>query len=296
MLPEPSTNQRALRREIDLRLEQLLKEQTSARVGAVVRDAVLGPGHRLRPLLLMLSAKECGAPAAQALDLACALEMVHAASLVIDDLPAMDDAKERRGRPAIHVQHGQAAAILAAIALLARAFAVVGQLPKAGAGLRVAMSQQLADLVDTLVSGQLDELQHVASVPSSQRHLLPDIAWSTTAARQRGVEDCIGRKTAAAFVSAVQMAVTLTPLSVVRSQALLDFAKHLGHAYQIDDDLRDVDEDVGRDTYVTVLGRPAAQALLLQHLAAARTLLPRQDGALGTFAATLFAGAWAAAA
>lgn len=296
MLPHRPRNLHALRHDINLRLEQLLDQQSSARVGVVVRDAVLGPGQRLRPLLLMLSADECGAPAAPALDLACALEMVHAASLVIDDLPAMDDASERRGRPAIHVLHGQAAAILAAIALLARAFAVVAQLPQTGAGQRAALSQQLAALVDTLVSGQLDELQHATPMPSPLKLVLPALPPATTAARQRAVEDCTGRKTAAAFVSAVQLAVMLTPQPVARSDALLDFAKHLGHAYQIDDDLRDADEDIGRDTYATVLGRPAAQALLLHHLAAARALLPRPDGALGSFAATLFAGAWADAA
>ena len=94
-----------------------------------IRYALLGPGKRLRPRLVLTAAESCGAAADVAMPAACAVEMVHAYSLVHDDLPAMDDDDLRRGRPTCHKQFGEATAILVGDALLARAFEILANLP-----------------------------------------------------------------------------------------------------------------------------------------------------------------------
>ena len=90
-----------------------------------MRYSLLAPGKRLRPLLVLLAAEACGGTAEQALPAACAVEMVHAYSLIHDDLPAMDDDDLRRGLPTCHKQFGEALAILAGDALLTLAFQVL---------------------------------------------------------------------------------------------------------------------------------------------------------------------------
>ena len=87
--------------------------------------ALLGRGKRVRPIMAMLACAHVGGSTGNALDFGCAVEMVHAASLVLDDLPCMDNAVLRRGAPTIHTTHGEDAAILAAVALLNQAYSVV---------------------------------------------------------------------------------------------------------------------------------------------------------------------------
>src|SRR5688572_3900023 len=87
--------------------------------------AATGPGKRLRPAIVLAAAEACGGTRATALPAACAIEMLHAYTLVHDDLPAMDDDDERRGRPTVHVAFGEAIAILAGDGLLTEAFATL---------------------------------------------------------------------------------------------------------------------------------------------------------------------------
>src|SRR5688572_14852579 len=94
------------------------------RFNEALRYAVFPGGKRLRPLLTLLGAGLGGASDAQALPLACAVEFIHTSSLVLDDLPSMDDADVRRGRPALHLVYGEGLAILTAVALLNQAYAL----------------------------------------------------------------------------------------------------------------------------------------------------------------------------
>jgi len=94
-------------------------------LGEAIRYALLAPGKRLRPRLVLLAAEACGGTIDDALPAACAVEMIHAYSLVHDDLPAMDDDDLRRGRPTCHKVFGEAVAILVGDALLARAFEIL---------------------------------------------------------------------------------------------------------------------------------------------------------------------------
>jgi geranylgeranyl diphosphate synthase type II len=114
------------------RLEQLLPAgEQVGQVYEAMRNATLVAGKRMRPLLLVLTAVDMGCKREQPglLDLACAIEMVHVASLILDDMPCMDDAQMRRGRPAIHCQYGENVAILSAVALLSHAFNVISRAP-----------------------------------------------------------------------------------------------------------------------------------------------------------------------
>ena len=100
--------------------------------------AATGPGKRLRPCVVIAAAEACGGTRAQAMPAASAIEMLHAYTLVHDDLPAMDDDDERRGRPTVHIKFGEAIAILAGDGLLTQAFGTLAELgPRAGAAVAV---------------------------------------------------------------------------------------------------------------------------------------------------------------
>ena len=110
---------------VDRALQDLVPRSESAGVSAAVADSLLAPAKRLRPILALLVAEALKGDPQGVLAAGCAVEMVHTASLILDDLPCMDDARLRRGRPACHVAHGESTAILAAFALLSRAYEIL---------------------------------------------------------------------------------------------------------------------------------------------------------------------------
>jgi geranylgeranyl pyrophosphate synthase len=132
------------------------------RLGEAMHYAALGPGKRLRPAIAIAAAEACGAPREAALPAAAAIEMLHAYTLVHDDLPAMDDDDERRGRPTVHVAFGEAIAILAGDGLLTAAFGALAELgPRAAdavavlarrAGVRELLAGQAIDLTTALAN------------------------------------------------------------------------------------------------------------------------------------------------
>lgn len=101
----------------------------SASLNEAIHYAVFPGGKRLRPIMVLLAAEICGARPETALPVACAIEFLHAASLIFDDLPAMDDAETRRGRKTVHAVFGEGIALLAALALLNQSYAIFGRLP-----------------------------------------------------------------------------------------------------------------------------------------------------------------------
>ena len=148
-LQGPATNELdAMKRSFEERIQQLLADNGDGAdlLSMSMRAATLGAGKRMRPLLLMLVARDLGCASPALIDVACAVELVHAASLILDDLPCMDDASLRRGKPAIHIQFGEDVAILASVALLSRAFGMLSQIPGYPAGhARAASSRAGAD-------------------------------------------------------------------------------------------------------------------------------------------------------
>ena len=185
-------NPRVLRTAIDRRLAGLFpKEPHASGLADAVRYAVLAPGKRIRPALAVLASWELGCGDLRALDPGCALEMVHAASLVLDDLPCMDDAALRRGSPSTHLAFGQDVAVLASVALLSRAFATIGAAPGLPAEHRTRLIAVLAEAVGSegLAGGQFRDLRGGSAHQAIG-----------------GLKEANHRKTGALFLAAVEMA------------------------------------------------------------------------------------------
>ncbi len=240
------------------RLRHVLGEADPADLlQSAMREAALGAGKRMRPLLMMLLARDLGCPPAGMLDAACAVEMVHAASLILDDMPCMDDAMLRRGRPTIHVRFGDDVAILAAISLLSRAFGLVATAPGIPADARTRMSSTLANAIGTkgLAMGQYQDLRSGRGKRSSD-----DIAVTNEL------------KTGMLFDVAVNMATVIAEAGDSVVLPLKRFAKAAGQAFQIRDDLldghdsavtgKDAGNDAGKATIVLTLGVEEAQRQL----------------------------------
>jgi geranylgeranyl diphosphate synthase type II len=193
-----------------------------------VRYALLGPGKRLRPQLVLMAAEACGGSVEAALPAACAIEMVHAYSLVHDDLPAMDDDDLRRGRPTCHKVFGEAVAILAGDALLARAFEVLaGEIQPPAIAARCCEVLGRAAGASTLVGGQAADL-HAAATGRDQRDDLEKL------------ESIHRRKTGALFVAAMELGGIVARANAEQLAVLAAYGRNVGLAFQITDDLLDV--------------------------------------------------------
>ncbi|MCS7306518.1 MAG: polyprenyl synthetase family protein [Thermoguttaceae bacterium] len=241
--------------------------------------ALLGPGKRLRPMLVLLAAEACGADPVQALPAACAVEMVHAYSLVHDDLPAMDNDDLRRGRPTCHKVFGDAMAILAGDALLTLAFETLakGVQPPERAATCCAVLAEAAGR-SGLVGGQVDDLvaQKHPSLPSkvfSERtcfagaqnlsshfqgtssprenelstHAHPPnrgqntpIQDSSIASLLEYLESIHRRKTGAMILASLRLGAVVAGAAESQHQMLAHYGQALGLAFQIVDDLLDV--------------------------------------------------------
>ena len=248
----------SLKATFEERLRQVMGEADPADLlHTAMREAALGAGKRMRPLLMMLLARDLGCHPAGMLDAACAVELVHAASLILDDMPCMDDAMLRRGRHTIHVRFGEDVAILAAISLLSRAFGLVATAPGIPADARTRMSSTLANAIGTkgLAMGQYQDLRSGRGERSSD-----DIAVTNEL------------KTGMLFDVAVNMATVIAGVGDSVVLPLKRFAKAAGQAFQIRDDLldgldstvtgKDTGNDAGKATIVLTLGVEEAQRQL----------------------------------
>jgi geranylgeranyl diphosphate synthase type II len=240
--------------------------------------SVLNGGKRLRPIISMAAARALGEDPARIVKTACAIEYVHCCSLVLDDLPSMDDASTRRGRPTTHRTYGVATSILAADALLMHAFKLIadnGVEAGADGGMLAAAVRELATAVGSygMVGGQHVDLVVAAS----------DSVDSET------LEYIQSRKTGLLFVLAATLGGTLLGAPVNKLAALRRYADSFGLAYQMVDDILDAEgdaekigKDVGQDankaTYVTVHGVEATRRAAREHLEAARAALEELDG------------------
>ncbi len=235
-----------------------------ARVFEAMRYASLGPGKRLRPFLVLAGAHLFGVRQPRALQVAAAIEMVHAYSLVHDDLPAMDNSHLRRGRPTCHRQFDEATAILAGDGLLTRAFEVLAHPDtQADPAVRCELVAALAAAAGAagMVGGQMIDL--------IAEHRTLDIGAITRLQRM---------KTGALIAFSCESGAILAKAPVEARAALRGYAHDLGLAFQIADDLLDVeglpaetgkpvgaDAAAGKATFVSILGveRARSQAELL---------------------------------
>ncbi|MBP5978672.1 MAG: polyprenyl synthetase family protein [Halomonas sp.] len=255
----------ALREALQNRLTQLLPEgHEHDLVCEAMREGTLAPGKRIRPLLLMLAAQDLGCEHDKPglLDLACAVEMIHAASLILDDIPSMDNALLRRGRPTIHSQFGENVAILAAIALLSRAFGVV------------AAADGLSDTCKTLAVAELSTAAGLQGLVQGQ---FRDLSEGGNARSAEAILTTNTLKTGMLFDATLQMAAIAAGTSPKVRHSLRCFAQDLGQAFQLLDDLsdglsstgKDINKDCGKSTLVAMLGTQAVRQRLQEHLRSA---------------------------
>ncbi len=273
---------------IEPRLDAALADtpEFAPRLLAAMRYALLAPGKRLRPALVLWAARACGGTWDAAAPAAVAVEMIHAYSLVHDDLPAMDDDDLRRGRPTCHRAFDEATAILCGDALQARAFeALATGLPAAVAGRGCGVLARAAG-PEALVGGQADDL-------ATERGWIADLRTEPHAAQVAWMERINRRKTGALFLAALELGGLSAGADAARLGLLAAFGRAFGEAFQIADDLLDAegseaavgkrvgkDADRGKLTFPTVLGleesRRRAHALAD---AAAEALAPLGEAA-----------------
>lgn len=238
----------ALRDEINTRLDQLLPggDRQPVSLHKAMRSSLLASGKRVRPLLCLLISEAAGGTGRSfALDAGCAIEMVHTASLILDDLPCMDDAAMRRGRPTTHKEFGQSTAILASVGLLNRAFGVIAEHPGASPALKTRTLEVLSEAVGSngMIAGQEIDLHERRNYD----HATP-------------IESVNWLKTGVLFVAAAHTGALAANLQPSAVGAVNDFAKHVGLAFQTADDLIDrmgdahsIGKDVGQDTEIPTL-------------------------------------------
>jgi len=227
-----------------------------------MRYSLLAPAKRIRAALVMASAVQWGAEPRRALDAACAVEMVHAASLILDDLPAMDNATLRRGVRANHKVYGEATAILSAIGLLSHAFGVVARDAGLSVDCRAAICDRLSVAIGPggLVAGQEIDLHGDAEKQTVE-----------------GVEQMYTGKTSALFCVSAEIGAIIGGACNDSRHAMHLYGEHLGVAFQTLDDIldavgsqssagKDVRVDTDRATVVTILGVAEAEYRATKHL------------------------------
>jgi len=252
---------------VNRRLPELLPrpEERPEPVHQAMHYALTGAGKRVRPVLTLAVAELFGERSEPVLDLACAIEMVHACSLILDDLPSMDDAALRRGRPTAHRVFGESVALLASLALLNRAYSLVAECahrlaPRRYTGEDVVHHLAAAIGSDGLIGGQALDLL------ARPEEMNLDV-----------LEYIHSHKTGALFMAAGELGAMAADARRRDLEVIARYAKNLGLAFQIADDLLDVlgtpeetgkdtGKDAGKVTFVKLLGVAGAQALAAELL------------------------------
>ena len=260
---------------IDARLATIVPSVQTwpARLHEAQRHALLSPGKRFRPLLCVFVAKGAGFDGEASIDVGCVAEMVHAASLILDDLPCMDDAELRRNQPTTHIAFDESTAILTATALLNRAFGVLSRLNHVDAERRMELVELLSYAVGSkgLIAGQM-----------------ADLANDDPNASIAEIERLNTLKTGALFDFSVEGAAVLARTTAAQRAALKDFSYHLGLAFQLMDDVKDtimsdeqaeksVGRDIGKATVLALAGSEAAMDRLSSYIESAKDALARAE-------------------
>ena len=248
------------RRELDAveaALDAWVPPDAQAGLGLAMRYGVLDGGKRVRPLLVLAASQAVGGLHDAALRAACAVELIHAYSLIHDDMPCMDDDVLRRGKPTVHVQFGEAQAMLAGDAMQALAFEVLTPADGVPPALQARLCSLLARAAGHagMAGGQAIDLASIG-VPLSEHDL----------------RDMHHRKTGALLQACVLMGAACGKTTPLEWQSLAEFGDALGLAFQVVDDILDVTQasetlgkTAGKDlhqnkpTYVSVLGLDAAR-------------------------------------
>lgn len=243
-------------------------------LGDAMRYAVLDGGKRLRPLLVLAASEAVGGNKAAALRAACATELIHAYSLVHDDLPCMDNDVLRRGKPTVHVKFGEADALLAGDALQALAFELL-----------TPEGDEIPATTQALLCRLLARAAGSQGMAGGQAIDLASVGIALNEAQLREMHRL---KTGALLQGSVEMGAACGTVSAAALAALRDYGAAIGLAFQVIDDILDVTADsqtlgktAGKDaaadkpTYVSLLGLDGARAQARQLLADALAALER---------------------
>ena len=251
----------------------------AGRLFEAMRYSLLAGGKRLRPVLVLAACEAVGGELEAALGLACAIEMIHTYSLVHDDLPCMDDDDLRRGRPTNHKVFGEAIATLAGDGLLTDAFKILASSagPARSSRFAQALLETVAELADAAGSAGMVGGQVI------------DLLGEGQALELAQLEHLHSRKTGALFVASVCGGARLGGATESQLASLREYAQALGLAFQVIDDLLDVesssetmgkrtnkDQARGKATYPALIGVDRSRAL-------AHDLAARADAALARF-------------
>ncbi len=197
-------------------------------IHAAMRYSLFAGGKRIRPVLAMAAAQAVSDVPAGVENAAVTLELIHTYSLIHDDLPALDNDDLRRGRPTCHKVYGEAMAILAGDALLTLAFEVLSRLPHVTAEVRVRLIEELARAAGTvggMIGGQVNDIEGERKMPTA-----------------RLLESIHRAKTGALIRASVRMGALYAGATEEELAGLTKYGEHIGLAFQIVDDILDVEE------------------------------------------------------
>jgi geranylgeranyl diphosphate synthase type II len=271
----------AQQKAVDAALDRWVppQDENPATIHRAMRYSLFAGGKRIRPLLAIAAAQAVSDAPIGIESCACALEMIHTYSLVHDDLPALDNDDFRRGRPTCHKMFGDAMAILAGDALLTLAFEVLAKMEHADASKRIELVRELAiasGTVGGMIGGQVNDIEGEGKHPTA--HLLESIHRAKTGALLR---------------ASVRMGAIYAGAAADQLAALTSFGEHIGLAFQIVDDILDVEQSsealgktAGKDaaqkkiTFPAVYGIERSREMAEEErLAAHRALQPFDDRA-----------------
>jgi len=256
--PDFPTRLREVAALVESRLDQLLPQPSGHQsvIFDAARYAALGGGKRLRPFLVVETARMLGGDLDAALTVGCALECLHVYSLVHDDLPCMDDDDLRRGKPTVHKAYDEAIAVLAGDALLTRSFGILGELD-----------------IDPLIRATLvTELAKSGGMSGMIGGQVVDITVAEGERDEALITELQAMKTSALIDFAVRAGGYVSGASTEQLAALSGYAVDMGLAFQIQDDILDVtgdaetvgkavgkDANLGKATFVSILGLEGAR-------------------------------------
>jgi geranylgeranyl diphosphate synthase type II len=244
---------------VDAELDRLVPPASTPpeTIHRAMRYSLFAGGKRIRPILCLEAARAASDFAPGVERAACSLELIHTYSLIHDDLPALDNDDLRRGRPTCHKQFGEAMAILAGDALLTLAFQVLGQI-RGAVGRRAQLVEELAVAAGTvggMIAGQVADLEGEGQEPTT---LL--------------LETIHRAKTGALLRASVRMGAICAGAGDVQLEALTCYGQHVGLAFQIVDDILDVEQPsealgktAGKDAQQQKITFPAVYGLAESH-------------------------------
>lgn len=249
------------RKLVEERLHDLVpsSDEEPGKLHESVRYSLFSDAKRVRPVFALAVARTFKADERELLNVACAIEMVHTCSLILDDLPAMDGAQMRRGKKTNHLVYGEDIAILAAFLLFNRAFGIVAEYQNSV--FSPALSAKMAGIFSRALSSQGVIGGQVVDLANKDKQIGLDT-----------LEFIHSRKTGSLFMACAETGALFAKAGTPETQAVLNFAKNLGLAFQITDDIldatgtmetigKDAGQDVGKTTFITFCGVEGAREL-----------------------------------